>query len=234
MLNTLIFIILPYVALTLALTVVPYRLRYGKLRWSAHSTQFLENQALYWGSNPWHYGIIPILAAHLFGVLFPAATARLVGDGTRLLIIEATGLGLGFLALAGILILLLRRANSPMLGKVTSPADWLVLLLLIIQTATGVAVAIVNRWGAQWYPTTAGPYLRSLLLFNPQPEYVSGISTIFTLHVAGAFLLLAVLPFTKLVHLLYLPLDFLKDKPIPYRWHVASDVEQDRPACRKE
>ena len=36
---------------------------------------------------------------------------------------------------------------------------------------------------------------------------------------AGAFLLLAVLPFTKLVHLLFLPLDFLKDPPIPYRWH---------------
>jgi len=80
-------------------------------------------------------------------------------------------------------------------------------------------VAITNSWGAQWYPATATPYLRSLLMLNPQPEYLIGISTIFTLHVAGAFLLLAVLPFTKLVHLLFLPLDFLKDPPIPYRWH---------------
>lgn len=227
MLNTLVFVILPYVALTLLLTVVPYRLLHGRLRWSAYSTQFLERKALYWGINPWHYGIIPILGAHLFGVLFPATTAQLVGDGTRLLIVETTGLGLGFLALAGSLILLLRRANSPMLTKVTFPADWLALLLVIVQTATGVAVAITNSWGAQWYPATVSPYLRSLLLFNPQPEYVSGISTVFTLHVACAFLLLAVLPFTKLVHLLYLPVDFLKDAPIPYRWHAAPGVKND-------
>lgn len=227
MLNTLIFVILPYVALTLAVTIIPYRLLYGRLRWSAYSTQFLERKALYWGINPWHYGIIPVLAAHLFGVMFPVTTARLVGDQTRLLIIEATGLGLGILALVGCLILLLRRANSPMLNKVTFTADWLVLMLLIVQTASGVAVAITNSWGAQWYPATAAPYLRSLLLLNPQTDYVTGISTLFTLHVASAFLLLAVLPFTKLVHLLYLPVDFLKDAPIPYRWHTAPDLKKD-------
>jgi len=35
---------------------------------------------------------------------------------------------------------------------------------------------------------------------------------------AGAFLIVALLPFTKLVHLLYLPIDFLRDPPILYRW----------------
>ena len=219
MLNTLVFVILPYVALTLVLAVTPYRLFSNRLRWSSYSTQFLERKALYWGINPWHYGIIPVLAAHLFAVIFPETTSRLVGDPTQLLVVEATGLGLGIMALVGSLILLLRRANAPMLNKVTFRADWLALLLLLFQTASGIAVAITNSWGAQWYPATATPYLRSMLMLNPQPEYLIGISTIFTLHVAGAFLLLAVLPFTKLVHLLFLPLDFLKDPPIPYRWH---------------
>jgi len=36
--------------------------------------------------------------------------------------------------------------------------------------------------------------------------------------VAGAFLIFGILPFTKLVHLLYLPVGFLKDPPIVYRW----------------
>jgi len=218
MLNTIIFTILPYVALTSVLFVTPYRYFSNRLTWSAYSTQFLERKTLYWGINPWHYGILPILLAHLFATVFSGATAALVGDQTRLLVVEITGLGLGIIALVGCAILLLRRANSPMLNKVTSPADWLILLLLGFQTATGIFVAITNSWGSQWYPATAAPYLRSLVLLNTQPEYVSGISTAFTLHVAGAFLLLAVLPFTKLVHLLYLPFDFLKELPILYKW----------------
>ena len=218
MLNTLVFVILPYVAIALVVCVTPYRFFSNRLTWTTYSTQFLEDKALYWGINPWHYGILPLLLAHLFATLFPGATTALVSDQTRLLVVEATGLGLGAMALIGCLVLLLRRANAPMLNKVTYPADWLVLFLLIFQTATGLVVALTNSWGAQWYPATAAPYLRSLLMLNPQPEYVSGISTAFTLHVAGAFLLVAVLPFTKLVHMLFIPLRFLCEPPIQYRW----------------
>ncbi|MEI6388789.1 MAG: respiratory nitrate reductase subunit gamma [Spirochaetota bacterium] len=38
------------------------------------------------------------------------------------------------------------------------------------------------------------------------------------MHVASAFVIIALLPFTKLVHLLYVPLRFIKDPPILYRW----------------
>ena len=67
MLNVFLFIVLPYVALALFLFVTPYRYFSNRLTWSAYSTQFLEQKALYWGSNPWHYGIIPVLFAHLSG-----------------------------------------------------------------------------------------------------------------------------------------------------------------------
>lgn len=43
---------------------------------------------------------------------------------------------------------------------------------------------------------------------------------VFKLHVAGAFLIVALPPFTKLVHLLYIPFDFLKDPPLLYRWRT--------------
>jgi nitrate reductase gamma subunit len=56
------------------------------------------------------------------------------------------------------------------------------------------------------------------LLFNPQIGYVADLPLVFKLHAAGAFLIVAVLPFTKLVHLLYLPVRFLADPPILYRW----------------
>lgn len=218
MLNTIIFIVFPYTALTLAIAVVSYRRFTNRLAWSAYSTQFLEQKALFWGSNPWHYGIILILLAHLAGIIVPGFMKRLLGDQRLLIYLESLGLGLGLLALFGCLLLIVRRAVTPRLKRVTFVSDWVLLALLAAQTATGVYMALFMRWGAQWYLHTAVPYLYSLAAFNPQIEYVADFPLVFKLHAAGAFLIVAILPFTKLVHLLSIPVAFIADPPLLYRW----------------
>ena len=218
MLNNFIFVVLPYTALALLIFVTPYRYFSNRLTWSAYSTQFLERKALYWGINPWHYGIIPVLAAHFLGIIAPGPMKTLLGNQTALIVVESIGLALGLFAVFGCLALLLRRVNSPLLKNVTLCSDWILLYLLAAQALSGVYIATYMRWGSQWYLNTAVPYLWSLLTFNPQIEYLTDFPLIFKLHTAGAFLIVALLPFTKLVHLLYVPLDFLKDPPILYRW----------------
>ncbi|HBG04353.1 MAG: nitrate reductase [Geobacteraceae bacterium GWC2_58_44] len=218
MLNNLIFIALPYAALALVLFVTPYRFMSNRLTWSAYSTQFLERKFLFWGINPWHYGIIPILAAHLLGFAFPGQIKAFLGNQETLLMVESFGLGLGLFALLGSLLLILRRVNSGMLKRVTFGSDWLILYLLAFQAGTGIYIGYFMRWGSQWYLHTAVPYLWSIVSFNPQLGFVAELPLIFKLHAACAFLIVAVLPFTKLVHMLYLPFDFLKDPPILYRW----------------
>jgi nitrate reductase gamma subunit len=218
MLNSFIFIALPYAALALVLFVTPYRFRTNRLTWSAYSTQFLERKLLFWGINPWHYGIIPVLLAHIFGFAFPGALKRFLGNQETLLLLESFGLGLGLFSLFGIVMLLLRRSNSVMLKRVTFSSDWLLLYLLAFQAGSGIYISYFMRWGAQWYLHTAVPYLWSIVSFNPQLDYVADFPLVFKLHAACAFLIVAVLPFTKLVHILYLPIDFLKDPPILYRW----------------
>jgi len=218
MLNSFIFIALPYAALALVLLVTPYRFMTNRLTWSAYSTQFLERKLLFWGINPWHYGIIPVLLAHLIGFAFPNQVKPFLGNQETLLLVESFGLGLGIFAVTGSLVLLLRRANSGMLKRVTYPGDWLVLYLLLFQAATGVYIGYFLRWGSQWYLHTAVPYLWSVVAFDPQLGYVADLPLAVKLHAACAFLIVAVLPFTKLVHLLYLPVDFLKDPPLLYRW----------------
>ena len=220
MLNTIIFVVLPYVALALVLLVTPYRYFSNRLGWTAYSTQFLERKILYLGINPWHFGIILILLAHVAGVVAPGAMKRILGNTDALIFLESVGLGLAFLALFGSIILLLRRANSTMLKRLTLMSDWVVLLLLIAQTATGIYISLFMRWGSQWYLHTVVPYFYSLLAFNPQLEYMADFPLIFKLHAAGAFLIVALLPFTKLVHLVYQPITFLKDPPILYRWQA--------------
>lgn len=218
MLNSFIFVVLPYVALALLIFVVPYRYCSNRLTWSAYSTQFLERDNLFWGVNPWHYGILPVLAAHFLGIIAPGPMKTLLGNQTALIVLESIGLALGLFAVFGCLALLLRRVNTPLLKKVTFCSDWVLLYLLAAQALSGVYIATYMRWGSQWYLHTAVPYLWSLLTFNPQIEYLTDFPMIFKLHTAGAFLIVALLPFTKLVHLLYVPVHFLMDPPILYRW----------------
>jgi nitrate reductase gamma subunit len=218
MLNNLIFVVLPYAALALLIFVTPYRYFSDRLTWSAYSTQFLERKTLYWGINPWHYGVIPLLAAHLIGIVAPRSVGMFLGSQGTLVVVESIGLALGLFALFGCLLLALRRVNAPMLANVTFTSDWLLLLLLAVQAGTGVYIALFMRWGSLWYLHTAVPYLRSLLTFTPQVGYVADFPLIFKLHAAGAFLIVALLPFTKLVHLLFIPYRFLTEAPILYRW----------------
>lgn len=222
MLNNFVFIVLPYAALALIIFVTPYRYFGNRLTWSAYSTQFLERKSLFWGINPWHYGILPILAAHLLGIVAPGPLNAFLGNQRNLIIFESIGLALGLFALFGCLALLLRRANTPILKRVTFASDWVLLYLLLAQVLSGVYVATFMRWGSQWYLHTAAPYFHSLLTFNPQLGYVADFPLVFKLHAAGAFLIVALLPFTKLVHILYWPFDFLKDPPILYRWRPRS------------
>jgi len=218
MLNNFIFIVMPYTALVLLIFVTPFRYFSNRLTWSAYSTQFLERKALFWGINPWHYGIIPVLVAHFVGVVFPGPMKALLGNQRNLVVIESIGLALGLFAVFGCLALLLRRVNSPILKNVTFASDWVLLYLLAAQALSGIYISTFMRWGSQWYLHSAVPYLWSLATFSPQVEYMADFPLILKLHAAGAFLIVALLPFTKLVHLLYLPIDFLKDPPILYRW----------------
>jgi nitrate reductase gamma subunit len=218
MLNVFLFVVLPYVALALFLFVTPYRYFSNRLTWSAYSTQFLEQKALYWGSNPWHYGIIPVVLAHFMGFIAPGPMRTILANRQTLILLESVGLGLGLFALFGCLVLMVRRAQTPLLKPVTSAVDWVLLFLLTVQAATGVYMGLFMRWGSQWYLYTAIPYFHSLLVFNPRIEFVADFPLVFKLHAAGAFLIVALLPFTKLVHLLFLPIAFLKDPPILYRW----------------
>jgi nitrate reductase gamma subunit len=226
MLNVFLFVVLPYVALVLLLFVTPYRYFSNRLTWSAYSTQFLEQKALYWGSIPWHYGILPVLIAHLLGVIAPGPMKAILANRQTLILLESVGLGLALFALFGCLVLMVRRAQTPLLKPVTSVADWVLLFLLAVQVATGVYLGLFMRWGSQWYLHTAVPYFHSLLVFNPQIGYVADFPLLFKLHAAGAFLIIALLPFTKLVHLLFLPIGFLMDPPILYRWRAPKPGEQ--------
>lgn len=209
MLNLVLFVAFPYVALILAVVVTILRYRNDRFSYSSQSSQFLENRSLFWGSVPWHYGIITVLTAHLLAAFFPGLWAGLIAAPARLYVLEVTGLALALMTLLGLVILVGRRLRSPQVKVVTSPADWVLLVLLLAQVALGFIIALVYRWGSDWYLHTAVPWLTSLVLLNPQPQTVVNLPVLAQLHMLGGILLMAVFPFTRLVHFITFPVTYL-------------------------
>lgn len=209
MLNTALFIGFPYVAVVLAIVVAIYRYRADRFSYSSQSSQFLENRTLFWGSISWHYSILVILTAHLLALLFPASWGMLIGVPVRLYLLEVTGLALATLAVLGLALLVVRRVRTSRVFAVTSRADWLLLAVLLTQVTTGLTVALLYRWGADWYLHTAAPWIRSLFLFRPDAQYVTALPLLVKVHLLSGVLLVALFPFTRLVHIVTVPVTYL-------------------------
>ena len=209
MLNLFLFVILPYVAVILELVVSSYRYYNNSYKFSSLSSEFLESEQLFWGSVPLHYGIITILIGHFIGFLFPRHILAFGAVPVRLLIIEVAALIFGLLALFGLIMLIKRRMTDSRIKVVTTKMDFFILILLLLQVASGVGTALTYRWGINWYATSMVPYLKSLIFFRPDMSYVASMPWMVKFHIVNAFLIIAVLPFTRLLHFLVLPIHYL-------------------------
>jgi nitrate reductase gamma subunit len=209
MMDLILFGVFPYVAVALAVAVGFYRYVVDRYSWSSHSSQFLESRVLFWGSVPWHYAILLILLAHLLAFLFPEGWGVLLGRPLRLYMLEVSGMALGLATVVAVVLLLVRRATSDRVAAGTSVIDWVLLAALLLQVATGVYIAFTLRWGGVWYLHTASPWLWSLVKLDPQVQYLAVLPAIVKVHAVNAFFLVAIFPFSRLVHVVSVPLSYL-------------------------
>ncbi len=207
--DTVLFVAFPYVAVVVAILVGILRYTSDRFSYSSLSSQFLENRTLFWGSVPWHYGVVLVLSAHLLALTFPAWWGDLISDQIRLYVLEVSGLALALMAVVGLTLLVVRRIQNPRALVVTSPMDWVLLITLLTQVALGFWVALVYRWGSDWYLHTAVPWMVSLLVFNPQIQYVTALPWLAKLHMLGGFFVILLFPFTRLVHVFTFPITYL-------------------------
>jgi nitrate reductase gamma subunit len=203
------FVAVPYAAVLLAVVGTAYRFRYRKFTVSSLSSQLLERSRLYWGSIPFHWGIGIILGGHLLALIIPASFTAWNSVPVRLYALEITGFALGLWALVGLIVLLIRRMGDKRIRAVTTPMDLVVLGLLGAQVVTGLIVAGGYRFGSFWGPEVFTPYLRSLFVLDPRPELLADLAIVIRLHAFLFFVFLAVFPFTRLVHIVTVPLQYI-------------------------
>lgn len=219
MLDQFLFVGLPYIAIASLIVVTAYRLRSRSFTQTALSSQFLEGNQLVWGSMPWHIGIGFILLAHLLALFFPSLWHGLMVNPIILLLTETAGFALGILALVGLLVLIYRRTTSSRIQAVTTVMDLVILLILIGQILLGLVSAVSCRWGALWSTATAVPYIWSLLTLQPDSAYVANLPVVMKAHIVGGWLILLLLPFSRLIHAFALPLEYLFREPQKVVWN---------------
>ena len=214
------FIAFPYIAVILAIGVGIYRHARRPYTYSSLSSEILENRKLFWGSVPFHFGLTLILLAHLLAALLPGVAGWLLGGQIRRLVLEVTGMALGLYTLFGLLVLIARRLVPRSLAHaVTSYMDGVLLFVLLIQVGSGIGIAIFDRWGGLWYLHTAVPWFWSLAILHPDISMVAQLSPFVKLHFVTGFVVILLFPFSRLVHLVMFPIQYLWRPHQVVIWH---------------
>ena len=226
-LDTFLFAALPYVALVVFLVGTIYRYRATSFKYSSLSSGFLEKRTLFFGSVPFHWGILFLFLGHLIAFLIPQSVLAWNSHPVRLLILEVTAFIFGLCVLGGLIMLIARRLTSPRIRSVSNYMDVVIVSLLMAQTILGLWTALEFRWGSSWFAATLTPYLRSIFVLQPDIAAVSALPWVIKWHIVGAFLIVLLIPFSRLVHVLVVPFHYLWR---PYQrviWYWGRDKVRD-------
>ncbi|NGN64398.1 respiratory nitrate reductase subunit gamma [Streptomyces sp. A7024] len=218
--TTLLWGILPYVILVLLIGGLIWRYRYDKFGWTTRSSQLYESKLLRWASPAFHYGILFVLAGHVMGLLIPESwTDKLgVNEHAYHLMSLIGGTAAGVLTVAGIVLLIYRRRTTGPVFLATTRNDKLMYLVLLAAIVLGMVAKLTHASGEGYnYRHTISPWLRSIFTLQPKTELMVGVPVLYQIHVVVGLALIALVPFSRLVHMFSAPLQYLFRPYIVYR-----------------
>ncbi|MDN7136446.1 respiratory nitrate reductase subunit gamma [Pseudidiomarina terrestris] len=214
-LNTFFFGIYPYIAL--AVMVIGTWIRYDReqFTWKTSSSQMLEKKQLRRGSIAFHIGILAIFVGHFVGLLTPSEVWYVLGISTsakQIIAIVAGGIA-GVICFYGLTILIVRRLKNPRIRANSSTMDIAILLLLYAQLILGllsIFVSLDHLDGSTMVLLMS--WAQNTLTFDAATAAaaMTNVHWIFKLHVTLGLTIFLVFPFTRLVHMLSVPMQYLR------------------------
>ncbi|MER6580222.1 respiratory nitrate reductase subunit gamma [Nonomuraea sp. NPDC001023] len=216
--------IVPYVALTIFVAGHVWRWRADQFGWTTRTTQVLESRLLRLGSPLFHLGAFAAIGGHVLGLLVPKSWTEAVGVDEHLyhLVSVSAGTVAGVMVVAGLTLLLARRLTSPRVRRTTTRADKVLFAVLAVVIVLGVAATVGSNLlgGGYDYRATIAVWFRGVLTFRPDPRLMADVPPLFQLHAMSAWLLAAIWPFTRLVHVWSAPVAYLWRPYVVYRRRV--------------
>ncbi|MCB5169341.1 respiratory nitrate reductase subunit gamma [Streptomyces bambusae] len=220
--DLLLFGVLPYVSVALLVAGTVWRGRYDRFGWTTHSSQLHESRLLRIGSPLFHFGMLFVVLGHVVGLLVPMSWTDAVGLGDHAyhLLAVSTGAVAGAAAAAGVGILLWRRLRVPAVRRSTLRSDHLMYTVLLGAIVLGLTATVLNSTGQNGgynYREGISPWFRSLFTLSPDYALMQGAPLAFKLHILFGFTLFALIPYSRLVHMLSAPLAYLVRPYVVYR-----------------
>ena len=214
-LNQLLFVIIPYIALTVFFIGSLIRYDRDQYTWKADSSQLLESKQLRRGSIPFHIGILAIFLGHFVGLLTPNEVWHLLGisAATKQLVAMGAGGLFGIICFYGMCILIVRRLTNPRILAISSKMDISILLLLFLQLIIGLASIFVSAGhmdGQEMLKLMS--WAQNILTFDPSTAAASiaSVHWIFKLHILVGMVIFILFPFSRLVHIWSVPVKYLR------------------------
>ncbi|SDJ53178.1 respiratory nitrate reductase subunit gamma [Streptomyces indicus] len=226
--NTLLWGVLPYVAVALLIAGTFWRFKYDKFGWTTRSSQVYESKLLNIASPMFHYGLLFVLVGHLMGLFIPESWTDKVGMDEDLYhkLSLYGGTAAGVLAVLGIALLLYRRRTKTPVFKATTVNDKVMYLVLLAAIVMGMWAKLTNSSPSHGYDyrLTIAPWARSLFTLQPDIDKMVGVPLTYQIHAVIGLLLFALIPFTRLVHMFSAPVQYLFRPYVVYRSRDTSQL----------
>ncbi len=226
MFDQFLWVIFPYICLAVFIVGHIYRYRRDQFNWTAKSSEFIEKKQLKYGSILFHLGIIPVIFGHIGGLAVPKSWMEAIGVNEHLYHIGAVYIGgiFGMATLAGMLILTSRRFTIKNVRRLSSASDLIVNSLLLFIVFMGMySTLVTNAVQPEFdYRETISIWFRGLFMFSPDLSLMKDVPLSFKIHILSGFAIFAFWPFTRLVHVWSVPLNYVGRSYILYRRHKSN------------
>ena len=204
------FGVYPYVALTIAIIGTWVRFDLSQYSWKTGSTQMLRSKNMRLASNLFHVGIIVVLLGHLFGMLTPHFLYdRFISAGHKQILAVVVGGIAGVFCWFGLVMLMWRRFTDDRISHTSTFSDKLVLVLLFIQLNLGLLSIFTSVKHLDGYTmmNLAG-WAQDITILRPwqAAARIEQTDLIYQLHMALGITLIAIFPFTRLIHIISAPI----------------------------
>jgi nitrate reductase gamma subunit len=201
---TFLWLVLPYLALACSVLGHVWRWRHDQFGWRTFNTPMVRKGVLRLGSPLVHSGLTAVVIGHLLGLLVPRSWTAAAGitDVAYDLIAVIAGTMAGITMLAGLVLLVARRIVNASLRRTTTAMDVVMYLVLGAVVLLGILATVgVQVFGSGYdYRQSVAVWFRGIFLFQPDPSLMVGTPLAIQLHTILALGLLAIWPFTRLVH----------------------------------
>ncbi len=194
-----------------------------KYHWkiTAKSSELLEKKQLMVGSLLFHVGLIFVFMGHVMGVLVPKAVTDFFGISDHMYHTFALLMGgiFGIVFLAGSLILTYRRFTNLRVFVTSSWSDILVDVALLITVVLGLLSSFIAgpKNPSFNYRESLAVWARQLFYFRPDWRLMADVPLLFKIHVICGLTIFGIFPYTRLVHALTLPWQYIFRRFIVYR-----------------